>query len=223
MKKRIELHSHTLLSDGQLTASELVRRAIQKKHAAIAITDHADAANIDFILNSLNNFIKYSRDHFGIPVICGIELTHTPPQDINELSKYAKQNGAELVIVHGETPVEPVAEQTNRFALESEYVNILAHPGFITKEELKVAKKNNKYIEITSRKGHNWTNGHIVKMAKDINCKFLVNTDTHSPSDLIDYETSVMVAKGAGLSLEQAEHATHTNPIELLKSLGINL
>lgn len=223
MTKRIEFHSHTLVSDGELTASELVQRAIMKNHRAIAITDHADAANIDLVLNSINNFIKYSRNNFNIAVVCGIELTHTPPSNIDELAKYAKANGAEIVVVHGETPVEPVAAGTNYAAIESEYVDIIAHPGFITIEELKAAKKNNKYIEITARKGHNWTNGHIVSFNNNVNCNLLINTDTHTPSDLIDYETSLIVAQGAGMTKEQAIKATTENPLTLLKKLNINL
>ena len=42
--------------------------------------------------------------------------------------------GARIIVVHGETIVEPVRPGTNRKALESD-VDILAHPGLITEDE----------------------------------------------------------------------------------------
>ena len=40
--KRIDLHMHSLFSDGELLPSELARRALVLGHEAIAITDHVD-------------------------------------------------------------------------------------------------------------------------------------------------------------------------------------
>ncbi|HEY3347739.1 MAG TPA: PHP domain-containing protein, partial [Nitrospirota bacterium] len=46
----IDLHTHTLFSDGVLIPAELVRRAEVKGYEAIGLTDHADSSNIDFIV-----------------------------------------------------------------------------------------------------------------------------------------------------------------------------
>ena len=46
----IDLHTHTLFSDGELVPSELVRRSEVMGYRAIALTDHADSSNIDFII-----------------------------------------------------------------------------------------------------------------------------------------------------------------------------
>ncbi len=54
--KRYDFHSHTLMSDGELLVSEHVRRAEKMGYAAIAITDHADITNIDYILESIYKF-----------------------------------------------------------------------------------------------------------------------------------------------------------------------
>ena len=45
----VDLHTHSLLSDGQLLPSELVRRAEVRGYEAIAITDHVDFSNIDLV------------------------------------------------------------------------------------------------------------------------------------------------------------------------------
>ncbi|NIM04119.1 MAG: PHP domain-containing protein, partial [Armatimonadetes bacterium] len=42
-----DFHTHTLLSDGELGAVELIRRAEVQGYTAIAITDHAAAGNLE--------------------------------------------------------------------------------------------------------------------------------------------------------------------------------
>jgi histidinol phosphatase-like PHP family hydrolase len=130
-------------------------------------------------------------------------LTHVPPARIGPLAAAARKLGAEIVVVHGETPVEPVRPGTNRAAIEAG-VDILAHPGFITEEEAELARDNDVCLEITSRSGHNITNGHVVHMAKLAGAKMVVDTDSHSPGDLISSQRAIEIAIGAGLTLEEA-------------------
>ncbi len=42
--------------------------------------------------------------------------------------RLSKELGAEIVVVHGETSVEPVAPGTNNASVELSDVDILAHP-----------------------------------------------------------------------------------------------
>jgi histidinol phosphatase-like PHP family hydrolase len=198
----IDLHTHTTFSDGELIPSELVRRAEVLGYTAIGITDHADYTNIEHILSCVSK-VKYLEDLLDIRILVGAELTHVPPQKIGPLADLARKLGAEILVVHGESPVEPVRPGTNRAALEAG-VDILAHPGFITLEEAELARENDVCLEITSRLGHNITNGHVVRLAKLAGAKMVVDTDSHSPRDLINSERAVEIAMGAGLSLEEA-------------------
>jgi len=198
----IDLHTHTTFSDGELIPSELVRRAEVLGYTTIGITDHADYTNIEHILSCVSK-VKYLEDLLDIRILVGAELTHVPPQKIGPLADLARKLGAEILVVHGESPVEPVRPGTNRAALEAG-VDILAHPGFITLEEAELARENDVCLEITSRLGHNITNGHVVRMAKLAGAKMVVDTDSHSPRDLINSERAVEIAMGAGLSLEEA-------------------
>jgi predicted metal-dependent phosphoesterase TrpH len=45
--QRLDLHVHSLFSDGMLLPSEILRRAAALGYGAIAITDYADASNLD--------------------------------------------------------------------------------------------------------------------------------------------------------------------------------
>lgn len=213
----IDLHTHTLFSDGELIPAEHVRRAVTYGYRAIAMTDHADFTNFEFIISSLQK-AKTMEEEFKIDIFAGIEITHVPPAQIDKLAKKAKEFGADIIVVHGETSVEPVAPGTNRAAIESEYVDILAHPGFLTPEETELAKATNTYLEITARGGHNRTNGHVAKLSTEIGAKLVCNTDTHRPGDMITKETAYDVLMGAGLSKEQAD-AAFKNSQELVQKM----
>ena len=220
MNKRIDLHMHSLFSDGELLPSELARRAVNLSHEVIAITDHVDYSNIEQI-PQIQKAIDDINANWDIKVVLGAEVTHVPTESIDDVAKKAKELGAQIVVVHGETLNEPVIEGTNYAALNSEYVDILGHPGLITYEEAQIAKENNIYLEISARSGHCLGNGHVAKIASEIGNKLLVNTDTHSPDNLITFEKSYEIALGAGLSKKEAMKAIVDNPRELLKSKGI--
>ena len=220
MNKRIDLHMHSLFSDGELLPSELARRALKLNHEVIAITDHVDWSNVNSI-TAIQDAIDDINKNWDITVVLGAEVTHAPCESIDGIAKKAKKLGAEIVVVHGETLNEPVTPGTNKAAVESKNVDILAHPGLITLEEAEIACENDIYLEISARKGHCLGNGHVANIAKETGCKLLVNTDTHSPDDLITFDKSYQIALGAGLNHDEVMKAIIDNPRELLKNKGI--
>jgi len=200
----IDLHTHSFFSDGELIPSELVRRAKAIGYRAIAITDHGDHANIDFIVPRIVKVCAKLSDAFEIQAIPGIELTHVPPSYIKELAIEARRMGAKILVVHGETIVEPVAPGTNMAALQSQ-IDILAHPGLITDEEALLAAQNGISLEISARKGHSLTNGHVANVARRCKAALVLNTDTHAPGDLLTHEKARKTALGAGLSDKEVQ------------------
>lgn len=211
---------HSLFSDGELLPSELARRAANLNHEVIAITDHVDYSNVEQI-PQIQKAIDDINANWNIKVVLGAEVTHVPTESIDRVAKKAKDLGAQIVVVHGETLNEPVIEGTNYAAVNSEYVDILGHPGLITYEEAQIAKENGIYLEISARSGHCLGNGHVANIATEVGNKLLVNTDTHSPDNLITFEKSYEIALGAGLNKKEAMAAIVDNPRELLKSKGI--
>ena len=207
----IDLHTHTTFSDGELIPSELLRRAEVKGYTAIGLTDHVDFTNIEYVLSSIFK-AKYLEEVLNMKILAGVELTHVPPEKLDEIVTLARRLGAELVVVHGETPVEPVRPGTNLAAIKAG-VDILAHPGFLTIQEADLARDNNVCLEITSRLGHNITNGHVVRIAEEAGAKMVVDTDTHSPEDLIDTDRAIQIAVGAGLTPEEAKRIVTDHPI----------
>jgi len=197
----IDLHTHTLNSDGELLPAELWRRAQVKGYRFLGLTDHVDASNFEAVFARLKAAAQSLNRGEPPLVIPGLEFTHLPPALIGPLAARARALGVPLIVIHGETLVEPVAPGTNRAALEAD-IDILAHPGLITQGEAALARERGIFLEITARRGHSLANGHVAKTAQDVGASLLVNTDTHSPGDLITRAQAERVARGAGLSLE---------------------
>ncbi len=200
----IDLHTHTFLSDGVLIPSELVRRARVKGYRAIAITDHVDASNVETLVPQLVQVCQRLNEHQKVVVVPGVEITHVPPSDLEAVVASARAAGAQMVVVHGETTVEPVAPGTNRAALQLE-IDVLAHPGLITREEAALAAKRGICLELSARRGHSLSNGHVVRMAQETGAHLVLNTDAHGPEDLLTIAEARKVALGAGLKAREVE------------------
>lgn len=199
----IDLHTHSLFSDGELIPSELARRAAVSGYRALAVTDHADHSNFDFILERVSQVCDKISEAYGIFVLPGIEITHVPPRWIASLAKEARKAGARVIVVHGETLVEPVIEGTNLAAVQAD-IDILAHPGLIDEDAVKLAAKAGIHLEISARKGHCLANGHVAALARRHGAPLLLNTDAHAPGDLISRDFARRVARGAGLTEAEA-------------------
>jgi histidinol phosphatase-like PHP family hydrolase len=215
-----DLHTHTFLSDGELSPIELIRRAAVAGYTAIALTDHAGPGTMERCIAAVARDCELARQHWPIIALPGIELTHCPPESIPALARQAREARARVVVVHGETIVEPVPPGTNLAAACPE-VDLLAHPGLLSHEAAEKLAASNVLVEITSRRGHSLTNGLVAVVARQAGCKMVVNSDTHSPSDLLSPEFARRVAAGAGLSAEEQERALKANPEALLARLGL--
>jgi len=193
----IDLHIHSIFSDGELIPMEIIRRMHYLGNEGLAITDHVDFSNLSLVLNNLRKLTDF-RDDYELDVLFGVEITHVPPNLIGRAVELAWKEGAEIVIVHGETIVEPVKEGTNYMAVQEE-IDILAHPGLIDLETAELAKENGVFLEISARKGHSLTNGHVAKIAIEVGCDLVINTDAHSPNDFITTDLAIKILKGAGI------------------------
>jgi putative hydrolase len=199
----IDLHMHSTFSDGVLIPAEVVSRAVDAGYKAMAITDHADPSNLELILENLGRFCRAMAGAGSAEVHPGVEITHVPPSLIPFLVARSRELGAKVVVVHGETIVEPVPRGTNLAAIKAK-ADILAHPGLLTEAEARLARKNGVFLEITARKGHSLTNGHVARLAMKTGARMIYNTDSHAPGDFTPWDTALRIIRGASLSERDA-------------------
>ena len=195
-----DFHTHTFLSDGVLSPIELIRRALVRGYKAMAITDHVGLGNIEYVLKTLMTDCAQATKRWDFLVLPGVEITHVPKEDIDLVARTAKELGAKMVAVHGETVVEPVEPGTN--------------------EAARLAAEQGIYLEVSARKSHAYANGHVAKVAKEAGALLVLDSDAHEPDDLLTPEFRLRVAKGAGLDDDEIHTVLQLNPKILLGKLG---
>jgi len=212
-----DFHTHTFLSDGELLPIELIRRYTVRGCTAMAIADHVSDSTVERVIKEVKRDALLAERYWDFTVLAGVEITHVPAAGIAEVAERALSFGAQIIVCHGETIVEPVEPGTNRAAVLSGKVDILAHPGLITLEDARLAAERDVFLEITCRKGHSLSNGRVVKLGREAGARFILNTDAHAPADLLTEELALAVARGAGLSDEEIEQVLFENPKLLIE------
>lgn len=200
----IDLHTHSLLSDGCLLPSELARRCQVSGVRALAITDHVDYSNIDQVVAGLVKASEELNKYWDIFVIPGVEVTHVPLESFQDIVTRARSLGAKIVVAHGESPVEPVLPGTNLAAIRAG-VDILAHPGYITEEDAKLAADEKVYLEISCRTGHDNTNKHVFDVASKVGASMVLDTDAHAPADILTEDKRKQVLDSITDDISQQE------------------
>ncbi|MDR1952107.1 MAG: histidinol phosphate phosphatase domain-containing protein [Elusimicrobiota bacterium] len=200
----IDLHTHTFFSDGILIPSELVYTAKQKGYTAMAITDHIDFSNMDFVIPRIVKVVKMLSQSYDIKVLPGAELTYVPPKLIKDAAAQCRELGAKVIVVHGQTVAESVPPETNFYAVNAD-IDILAHPGILSREVAEIAAARDIKIEITTRKHHSVANKEVAATALEAKSKLILDTDTHTPENLMSKELIIKTLSQAGLPAEYFE------------------
>lgn len=215
-----DFHTHTFHSDGVLSPVELVHRAFIQGYTTIAVTDHVATGSLKRIIEEVGEDCELAGKYWNIIAIPGVELTHLPPAAISDAAQRAKELGAWIVVVHGETTVEPVPAGTNLAAVRSPFVDILAHPGLITPDAIEIARENSVFLELSSRRGHSATNSHVASLSSNTGVRLLVNSDAHTEDDLLTKERTAEILEQAGVAPDQHHLILEQNPLLLLEKIS---
>jgi putative hydrolase len=206
-----DLHTHSFFSDGDLCPAELARRCQALGYRGLVISDHCDPSNLEYVVASLARFCEKVAGAYGeMQVLPGCEITHVPPVLIGDMIDAAREAGAEVVLVHGQTIVEPVAPGTNRAAIEAG-CDVLAHPGLIAPADVALAAEVGVRLEISGRQGHSFSNGHVARLALEHGAALSFGSDGHSPADYPDRHRAECILLSAGLTEEQVARVLSDN------------
>lgn len=217
-RERYDFHAHTFLTDGNAAATDMWHQAVQIGHRALAITDHLYTEDPRPMMERLLQE-QAAFEVEGFSTLVGVEISMNPPRRIAQTAKAARKAGAQIVIVHGETPVEPVPAGTNHAAVESNEVDLLAHPGLLTEEDAELARSHGVVLELTPRRGHSWGNGLVAMLALKVGAELVVDSDAHDLDQLLTQERARKVAQGAGVPLHHVTRTLTEAPSRLLQRL----
>lgn len=94
----------------------------------------------------------------------GVELCHMPPALLPDAVSEAREAGAGLVLVYGESITDQVEQGSNFAAIEAG-ADIVTHPGLIDAEAAAFAAEKGVALEFTSCQRHALANAHTAAMA----------------------------------------------------------
>ena len=85
-----------------------------------------------------------------------------------------------------------------------------------------LAAANGVFLEVSASRGHDFANGHVVRVAGEAGARIVLDSDAHAPEDLLTRELAgEQVALGAGLSEEDARGLLEKGPHDLLAKIGV--
>jgi histidinol phosphatase-like PHP family hydrolase len=195
------------------------READVMGHRVLAITDHVALDDPKPFLDRLRREAA-AWEGEEMTTLIGVEVTMVPPRKVADVVRAARRAGAEIVIVHGETPANPVPPGTNQAAVELNDVDVLAHPGFLTTEEAELAKAHDVILELSARALHMVTNGHVARTALEVGNDLVVDSDAHATDQLVTAHHAREVARGAGVPESSVARVLRETPERLLKRCG---
>ena len=170
----------------------------------MVIADHVNEGTVDFVAPRVARVAQALARRTGVTVFAGVEITHVPPAHMKRVTDEARRCGAQVVLAHGETIVEPVTPGTNRAAIEAG-VDVLAHPGLIRLRDAQEAGRRAVFLEVSGRKGHSLANGHVVRVAEEANAGLVFGSDCHGPGDLVTLEEAFAILAGAGMDQKASQ------------------
>lgn len=231
-----DLHMHTTASDGRCSITEMAEAAIACDYKYIAITDHsktlAMTGGLDEkrALEHVQNIRAVDRKMKGrIRVFTGIEVDILADGKLDLDDEVLAQMDVVIASIH--TRFEQSREEmTARVlkAIENPHVNVLGHPtgrlllqrepfaidmGAVLRccAELGVAAEHNAAPERLD------LNDRDLRLAKELGCKILINTDSHDTRTLGRIDYGIRQLKRAWLGPEDVLNTLE--PDALLASL----
>lgn len=218
-----DFHTHTTISDGHADAMEMARRCLKNGYGAYVCSDHVDEGTVGGRVPEIVEACRRVAAELGITAVPAVEVTRVPPERVAKVAAKARSLGALLVVVHGETLGDFPQPGLNLAATRCADVDILGHPGLITREAAELARTNHIHLEISASGLHGLTNGHVAKIALEVGASLVLDSDAHRPESLLTPERAQQVLEGSGLSLEAVTRVAAEAPTSIFSRRGIEL
>jgi DNA polymerase (family 10) len=233
---RGDVHMHTVETDGKNTIREMAEAGLARGYEYIAITDHSKNLAMTMglddkrALEHIERIRAVDKERTGrIRVLAGIEVDVLADGELDLSDEVLAQMDVVIASVHSLFNM-PAEEMTGRMlrAIENPYVRILGHPTgrlLLRREpyqmdleavlrragELGVAVEHNAYpdrLDLCDRD---------LRLAKELGCRIVINTDAHHASHLAKMRYGVRQLRRAWLSKQDVLNTMGAG--EFLKAL----
>jgi DNA polymerase (family 10) len=215
---RGDLHMHTTATDGRATLEEMAEAARALGYEYIAITDHSKAIAMAFGLDE-KRVVDFARTvrklnesgDLGIHIFAGLECDIMKDGSMDIAWDALAEIDIVIGSVHSHMSLEPEA-MTERMlrALECPHLTAIGHPTgrlllhrdpftFDFDRVISEAVRRGVWLEVNASPERLDLNATHIRAAKAKGAKFLVSTDAHHPSHLLNMRYGILTARRGGL------------------------
>jgi 3',5'-nucleoside bisphosphate phosphatase len=176
----IDLHMHTVFSDGASTPEELVQALAAQKLEAFAVTDHDNTVSLQYV--------EQAAEGTGMTVIPGIEInTYWGTQEVHVLGYYIDPEADALQEIIDEHRVRRV-EQMKRFADKLKGLARLdvSYDDIAAKAKASGVMGRPHVAQVILEKGGAANIGEAFSKYLGKDCLTYVNRDTVSPHEAVE-------------------------------------
>ncbi|MBO0840897.1 MAG: DNA polymerase/3'-5' exonuclease PolX [Sciscionella sp.] len=227
---RGDLHTHTDLTDGVASLSDMINAAERIGHEYYAVTDHAPNLIMqrmtDEKMLAQREQLRQLAEDTPMTLLHGTELNIAPAGDVDWPAEFLAGFDICVASVHSHFD-QPRAEMTRRFlrAIENPQVNVIGHPstrklgrrGPVDVDwdaVFAACARTGTALEINSSPSRLDLNDENILAALRFGVKFAINSDAHSVPNLDVLRYGVGTAQRGWLT---ADDVINTWPLDRLR------
>ena len=212
-----DLQVHSVYSDGQMTFEEIEKHALELGYQYVAVTDHSyslkvagglEESRLFEKMEKIREFNKKSR----VKLLMGAEVEIRMDGTLDYPDEVLKELDIVLASVHNVRKNEDITQRYLR-AMESPYVDIIAHPTgrlvtgrkpypFDEEKVFRTAAERMVLMEINAHANRLDLNDIMIMRAKPYGVKFSLGTDAHGKGNMWMMVLGVGQARRAWLTPE---------------------
>jgi putative hydrolase len=224
---RGDLHSHSDWSDGGSPIEEMAFTAIELGHDYLVLTDHSPRLTVANGLSPARltkqlGVVDAINDHLGgagFTLLKGIEVDILEDGGLDQTEEMLAQLDVRVASVHSKLRQDSEG-MTKRMleAIRNPFTNVLGHctgrmvmgnrgtrpsSEFDAKAVFEACVEHDVAVEINSRPERRDPPTRLIELARDLGCRFSIDSDSHAPGQLDFLDYGCERAQAAGIAPER--------------------
>ncbi|MFZ2016807.1 MAG: PHP domain-containing protein [Nocardioides sp.] len=224
---RGDLHSHSDWSDGGSPIEEMAFTAIELGHDYLVLTDHsprltvANGLSVARLTKQLG-VVDAVNEHLagaGFTLLKGIEVDILDDGGLDQTDEMLERLDVRVASVHSKLRMD-AAPMTRRMigAIRNRFTNVLGHctgrmvmgnrgtrpsSEFDARAVFEACVQHDVAVEINSRPERRDPPTPLLELARDLGCRFSIDSDSHAPGQLDFLDYGCERAEAAGIAQER--------------------